>query len=96
MVITTYNSRKNSRIFLEIFTDLEWILASNKAFLLGPWLESAKAAASSDEEKKQFEYNARNQITLWGPKGQIMDYANKQWSGKYPILLPLIKQMRGF
>lgn len=28
-----------------------------------------------------FEYNARNQITLWGPNGEIMDYANKQWSG---------------
>lgn len=28
-----------------------------------------------------FEYNARNQITLWGPNGEIKDYANKQWSG---------------
>ena len=28
-----------------------------------------------------FEFNARNQITLWGPSGQIMDYAAKQWSG---------------
>jgi len=23
----------------------------------------------------------RNQITLWGPKGQINDYAQKAWSG---------------
>lgn len=29
-----------------------------------------------------YEYNARNQITLWGPDGQIKDYANKQWAGK--------------
>ena len=28
-----------------------------------------------------FEYNARNQITLWGPNGEIVDYANKQWAG---------------
>lgn len=31
---------------------------------------------------KLYEYNARNQITLWGPNGEIIDYANKQWSGK--------------
>ncbi|KAM7351064.1 N-acetyl-alpha-glucosaminidase, partial [Cochliomyia hominivorax] len=29
----------------------------------------------------QFEFNDKNQITLWGPKGQIVDYATKHWSG---------------
>jgi len=29
----------------------------------------------------QYEWNARNQITLWGPKGEILDYAVKQWAG---------------
>ncbi|RMY85789.1 hypothetical protein D0864_07220 [Hortaea werneckii] len=28
-----------------------------------------------------YEYNARNQITLWGPGGEISDYAAKQWGG---------------
>ena len=28
-----------------------------------------------------FEFNARNQITLWGPGGNVLDYAAKQWSG---------------
>jgi len=28
-----------------------------------------------------YEYNARNQITLWGPTGQISDYASKSWGG---------------
>ncbi|KAL1443372.1 hypothetical protein MTO96_007460 [Rhipicephalus appendiculatus] len=32
-------------------------------------------------ESDLYEYNARNQITLWGPKGEIRDYAAKQWSG---------------
>nr|CAI5849094.1 unnamed protein product [Callosobruchus analis] len=73
--------RDVAEIFLDIFPDLEKILASNKAFLLGPWLESARNCGVSLEEKRQFEYNARNQITLWGPKGEIMNYANKQWSG---------------
>lgn len=29
----------------------------------------------------QYEWNARNQITLWGPNGEILDYAIKQWAG---------------
>ncbi|RMY62509.1 hypothetical protein D0863_10942 [Hortaea werneckii] len=28
-----------------------------------------------------YEYNARNQITLWGPRGEISDYGSKQWGG---------------
>lgn len=27
------------------------------------------------------EFNARNQVTLWGPTGQINDYAAKHWQG---------------
>lgn len=34
------------------------------------------------QESNLYEWNARNQITLWGPKGEIIDYANKQWAGK--------------
>ena len=29
----------------------------------------------------QYEFNARNQITLWGPRAEILDYATKQWNG---------------
>ncbi|GME48502.1 Alpha-N-acetylglucosaminidase [Neofusicoccum parvum] len=28
-----------------------------------------------------FEYNARNQVTLWGPQGEISGYASKAWEG---------------
>ncbi|KOC65302.1 Alpha-N-acetylglucosaminidase, partial [Habropoda laboriosa] len=66
---------------LELFDDLEAILASSKDFLLGRWLEMAKQLASTEAEMKLYEYNARNQITLWGPRGEIRDYGNKQWSG---------------
>uniref|UniRef100_A0A1B6LQJ1 Alpha-N-acetylglucosaminidase n=1 Tax=Graphocephala atropunctata TaxID=36148 RepID=A0A1B6LQJ1_9HEMI len=67
-------------IFLKMMAGLETLLASNKWFLLGPWLESAKLRASSPQEAKQYEYIARNQITLWGPNGEIRDYACKQWA----------------
>ena len=36
---------------------------------------------ANEEDAQLFEYGARNQITLWGPTGEIMDYAGKQWSG---------------
>jgi alpha-N-acetylglucosaminidase len=67
--------------FLDLLTDLERILATNEAFLLGRWVQSAKDAAADSNEEMQFEQNAKNQITLWGPRGEILDYATKQWSG---------------
>ncbi|XP_043250287.1 alpha-N-acetylglucosaminidase isoform X1 [Colletes gigas] len=77
--ITEFKSNANALI--ELFDDLESILASGRAFLLGTWLEEAKNITTNKAEKQLYEYNARNQITLWGPRGEIRDYANKQWSG---------------
>lgn len=31
--------------------------------------------------KENYEYNAHKQVTLWGPPGNIDDYANKMWGG---------------
>lgn len=56
-------------------------MSANPNFLLGSWISDAKKCASTPDEEKQYEYNARNQITLWGPNGEIMNYANKQWGG---------------
>ncbi|XP_001357424.3 alpha-N-acetylglucosaminidase [Drosophila pseudoobscura] len=66
---------------LQLFDDLEHILASGSNFLLGTWLADAQRAAPNAADKPNFEFNARNQITAWGPDGQILDYACKQWSG---------------
>jgi alpha-N-acetylglucosaminidase len=41
----------------------------------------ARAWGQTEEEKTLLEFNARNQVTLWGPRGEIADYASKQWSG---------------
>ena len=69
---------ENSLVFLELLEDLDRILATNKNFMLGPWLESARALATNNQERKLYEFNARNQITLWGPDGQILDYGGYQ------------------
>lgn len=65
----------------QMMDDMERILASGSHFLLGTWLEDAKRMAPSQEDRSLYEFNARNQLTDWGPTGQILDYASKQWSG---------------
>jgi len=65
--------------------DIDSVLSTNKHFSLYPWLASARAwandTASNSTTAAYLEYNARNQITLWGPTGQISDYASKSWGG---------------
>nr|XP_021136683.1 alpha-N-acetylglucosaminidase [Columba livia] len=65
----------------DLLPELDNLLSSHSLFLLGRWLESARAVATSDQEAEQYELNARNQVTLWGPNGNILDYANKQLGG---------------
>ncbi|XP_058053738.1 alpha-N-acetylglucosaminidase [Anopheles bellator] len=67
--------------FLELLADLDRLLASEQHFLLGPWLTAAREFGETPLQRQKYEYNARIQITLWGPQGQIVDYANKQWAG---------------
>ncbi|GFN94101.1 N-acetylglucosaminidase, alpha [Plakobranchus ocellatus] len=72
---------KNSASIVELLSDLNDLLCSNERFLLGLWIADAHFWATSTSEKTLLEYNARNQITLWGPNGEIHDYASKQWCG---------------
>ncbi|XP_064476970.1 alpha-N-acetylglucosaminidase-like isoform X2 [Ornithodoros turicata] len=67
----------------QIMLDMEQILASDPHFLLGNWLEDAKRWGTTRKEVGIYEYNARNQISLWGPRGEVLDYAAKQWSGVF-------------
>lgn len=67
--------------FQSIYSDLDDLLHGDEQFLLGKWLENAKSLATNPLERKQYEHNARNQITIWGPRGEIVDYAHKQWAG---------------
>jgi alpha-N-acetylglucosaminidase len=73
--------KRLSRLFLEIVDQMDRVLATNKHFLLGTWLASARDLGITKAEKDLFEFNARNLVTLWGPNGEINDYASRQWSG---------------
>ncbi len=75
-------------IFLEMIDDEDRLLATDPHFMLGPWIESARAWGGDDAEKKLFEWNARVLITTWGDRGafrSLDDYASREWSGTLSV-----------
>lgn len=66
--------------FLDAMFDMERILSTNEHFTAGAWLSGANNLAKNEEETYVYQLNSRNQITLWGPNGEISDYACKQWA----------------
>lgn len=65
----------------DLLPELDKLLSSQPQFLLGRWLKDASKMAVTTQEASLYDMNARNQITLWGPTGNILDYANKQFGG---------------
>ena len=65
----------------DLIDDMDLVLTTNEYFLLGRWLNSAKRMAKITGGISHLEFNARIQITTWGPRENIEDYANKMWSG---------------
>lgn len=64
----------------------ERLLATHPAFMLGPWLEQARAWGEDDDERARFEYDARSILSTWGARvhadgSGLHDYANREWSG---------------
>lgn len=80
-----------------LLSDLDSVLLASRQpyFNLATWIAQARSWASPTSTlpygstntssvarvAEYYEYNAKNQITLWGPTGQISDYASKQWAG---------------
>lgn len=64
-----------------LMKSLDDVLATNDNFKLSTWITKARAMADNSTEADFMEYEARNQITLWGPDGEITDYASKSWAG---------------
>lgn len=67
---------------ITILDTLDLVLSTNENFRLATWIDRAIARAEGDARNTvMYEYDARNQVTLWGPTGEISDYASKDWSG---------------
>ena len=64
---------------------MDALLKTNQYFLLGPWLDSVPAWASSPEELKVLNYDARSILTTWGDRHAsefgLHEYANRDWAG---------------
>lgn len=84
--LTTFKNK--SQEFLKIADLMDELLSGNEYYLLGRWVEQAKALAqyTDDFTKKIYEMNAKSLITTWGSYNQcetggLRDYSNRQWSG---------------
>ena len=67
---------------LATFDTLENLLSTNSYFLVGKWIADARAWGASPEEADYYESNARNLLTNWGDRGNILtDYADRTWAG---------------
>ncbi len=71
-----------SNEFVVLIDDMDRLLATQKDFMLGPWLADARRCGQTTAEKDLYEQNARNLITLWGDaNNRLHEYSNRQWSG---------------
>ena len=69
-------------VLLETFDVLEKLLSTQSYFLVGKWIADARAWGQTPEEADYFESNARNLLTTWGDRGNLLtDYANRTWAG---------------
>ncbi|XP_076439884.1 alpha-N-acetylglucosaminidase-like isoform X1 [Babylonia areolata] len=75
--------KKMGMKMVDLLSDMETLLASDSHFLLGRWVRDAVSYASDESDALLLQNNARNQITIWGPHGNIVDYASKQWAGLF-------------
>ena len=81
-----YNNRnikemeRQVEIANQLFTDVDTLLNTHPAFMLGPWIEAARDWGTTEEEKDYYERQARTLLTVWG--GPVLnDYANRMWGG---------------
>lgn len=90
--IASYNAfarkefEKEADRFLKMILLQDKLLATRTEFRLGHWTEAARSLGNTPQEKDQYEWNARVQITTWGNRtcadqGGLRDYAHKEWQG---------------
>ncbi len=74
--------RRRADTFLGVLVDLDTLLATRSEYLLGPWIERARAWGGTPEEQRRYEWNARRIVTVWGPRDSALrDYSGRHWAG---------------
>src|SRR5699024_475647 len=54
--------KERSQMFLNLLKDMDRLLASNKYFLLGKWIDDARRWGRTEDERRYYEWNARTII----------------------------------
>jgi alpha-N-acetylglucosaminidase len=62
------------------------LLSTQRDFLVGIWLDRVRGWASTPEELRRLDYDARSILTTWGERkagegAELHDYGNKDWAG---------------
>jgi len=71
-----------SRLFLELIADQDRLVATRPEFLLGRWLQDARAWGESRTEQDALEVDARQILTTWTDGDSLLhDYAYREWAG---------------
>lgn len=55
------------------------VLSSHRAFHLAPWVRNAEAMAHTEEHRRLYRFNAKDQVLRWGDT-MLHDYAKKDWA----------------
>ncbi|KRY27489.1 GDP-L-fucose synthase [Trichinella spiralis] len=74
---------ENAAAVEQVLSDLEWISKTHSRSMLSKWIEIARANGKTAAQSDQLEENLRMQVTIWGPQGEIVDYARKQWAALF-------------
>lgn len=68
--------------FNDLVRKIETLMNTREEFLFGKWVADSRERATSEQEAKLYEWNARAIITTWG--GRVLyGYAIKDWAGLY-------------
>ena len=74
--------KKDSALMLDLISDVDKLIATQKSFLLGQWINSAMALGKNQKEKEYYAVDARKLITTWNAPGQhLNDYAHRSYAG---------------
>jgi len=64
-------------MMIEIINDKDLLLATVKTFLLGRWINQARALGNNKLEENYYEHDALKILTTWGnKKSELTDYAS--------------------
>lgn len=66
-------------LFKELALKADRLLVSHPHHRAEKWVEFARNAGTTSQEKEHFEMNAKRIITVWGPP--VDDYSSREWSG---------------